>query len=101
MGWVLAITAGWILLAVVAAVVIGRGIRLADRAAARAAAEPGAPNLAADELRRSTADAPPGRHAPAPRPAMRAPMHHAPPAAMRHCVPATDRAAAGRDTRRG
>jgi hypothetical protein len=101
MGWVLGITAGWILLAVLTSLVIGRGIQLADHAAASAAAEPAAPNLVADELRRSTADAPPGGHAPAPRPATRAPMHHAPPAAVRHWVPATERAVAGGDTRRG
>ena len=45
MSWVLATAAAWVLLSCVAAVVIGRGIRLAERIAAQAVTRPDAPDV--------------------------------------------------------
>jgi hypothetical protein len=45
MSWVLATTTAWVLLSCVAGVVIGRGIRLAERMAAQAVAGPDAPDV--------------------------------------------------------
>jgi hypothetical protein len=48
MGWVLAIVAGWVGIAAVLAVVISRGIRIADRRAVEWATPDDAPNIVMD-----------------------------------------------------
>jgi hypothetical protein len=102
MSWALAITAGWILLAVVAALVVGRGIRLADRKAAQSAVD--AANVTADQVLepaagRAAAAAPGRGPTPAYPPATRG-GPNARAAIVLQRVPATEQSAAGRDTGR-
>jgi hypothetical protein len=98
MSWVMATIAAWILVAIVACLIIGRGIRLADHRATQAAPEPDAPNVVADPIAQSAAGmtsvAAEGDAGPASRSAS---MPHARPTAH-HGVPAARRAGADRHT---
>jgi hypothetical protein len=66
MGWVLAIVAGWVGIAAVLAVVISRGIRIADRRAVEWATPDDAPNIVMDpgEPTTEAVTAPPAPAAP-------------------------------------
>jgi hypothetical protein len=101
MSWVLATIAAWILVAIVACLIIGRGIRLADHRATQAAPEPDAPNVVADPIAQpaagTTAVAAEGEAGPA---SGSGPMPPARPTAHHH-VPAARRAGADRHTGRG
>jgi hypothetical protein len=82
MTWVLAGVAAWLVLAVLVGVLVGRGIRLADRKAAGSRAAAAAePNFVVDPH-------------PAPRPD--APRPSAPPAAPQPRVPASEQHASPR-----
>jgi hypothetical protein len=92
MSWVVAAAAGWVLLAVVTALVIGAGIRMAERKAGQASIGLGARNYAVDPMPQPTAaeqtaahEAVPGGHPPG----------------DRHRVPTTGGAASSRDQGRG
>lgn len=69
MTWVLAAGAVWLVVAVLAGIAIGRGIRLADRKQADVAAlEPLPPNFVVDPQPLPTGSAGAGPRPPAPRP---------------------------------
>ena len=69
MTWVLAVGVAWLVVAVLVGVVVGRGIRLADRReASTAALEAASPNFVVDIDPLTAGPAATGAVAPAPRP---------------------------------
>jgi hypothetical protein len=92
MSWVVAAAAGWVLLAVVTALVIGAGIRMAERKASHTAFTPGTRNFAVDPTPEPAAADQPAAHEVVP-------GGH--PTGGRPHVPATGGAASNRGRGRG